>query len=369
MIVMASARDLITIFIALELLSIPAYMLAAWRKRDLKSNEAGLKYYLMGVFASAILLYGMSLLYGLTGTTKLAEIAATSADLAQGDAASSRWPSCSSSSASRFKVSAVPFHTWAPDTYEGAPTPVTAFLAVASKTAGFVALLILRVRRASPAAPGRRLRADDLGALHRHHVRRQPHRPAPDQRGAHARLLRYRAGRLHAGAARRGRRQPRSGGHGAAVDRHLPRDLRGDEPRRLRRHHRRGPQDQVGRAQLLRWALPVRAGAGRGDDDLPVLAGRHPAARRAGSPSSRIFQRPGLEPGTTVGLRAGRHRRHQLGDRPLLLRPNRAGHVDGRRPRRRRRSHPGAGRRSTPPSPSPWRSPSRSVCCRRWSPT
>ncbi len=64
MIVMASARDLLTIFVALELLSIPAYMLAAWRKGDERSNEAGLKYYLMGVFASAILLYGLSLLYG-----------------------------------------------------------------------------------------------------------------------------------------------------------------------------------------------------------------------------------------------------------------------------------------------------------------
>src|SRR3954447_4814076 len=75
MCVMASARDLIGIFVALELLSIPAYMLAAWRKRDLKGNEAGLKYYLMGVFASAVMLYGMSLIYGFTGSTLLVEIA------------------------------------------------------------------------------------------------------------------------------------------------------------------------------------------------------------------------------------------------------------------------------------------------------
>jgi NADH-quinone oxidoreductase subunit N len=76
MTLMASARDLLTIFVALELLSIPAYMLATWRKRDLKSNEAGLKYYLMGVFASAIMLYGMSLLFGETGTTLLTDIGA-----------------------------------------------------------------------------------------------------------------------------------------------------------------------------------------------------------------------------------------------------------------------------------------------------
>src|ERR687892_2875828 len=74
MTVMGSARDLITIFVALELLSIPAYMLAGWRKRDLKSNEASLKYYLLGVLASAVMLYGMSLIYGFTGTTVLADI-------------------------------------------------------------------------------------------------------------------------------------------------------------------------------------------------------------------------------------------------------------------------------------------------------
>ena len=138
MMVMASARDLVTIFVALELLSIPAYMLAGWRKRDLKGNEAGMKYYLMGVFASAVMLYGMSLLYGFTGAPSSPTSAKSVAGVSEpfvtlgivfvivGFA---------------FKVSAVPFHSWAPDTYEGAPTPVTAFLAVASKAAGFVALL------------------------------------------------------------------------------------------------------------------------------------------------------------------------------------------------------------------------------------
>jgi NADH-quinone oxidoreductase subunit N len=119
MMVMASARDLISVFVALELLSIPAYMLAAWRKRDLKGNEAGMKYYLMGVFASAILLYGMSLLYGLTGSTLLVEIGAYVRDLPEGQ------PLLALAIVFviigfAFKVSAVPFHTWAPDTYEGA---------------------------------------------------------------------------------------------------------------------------------------------------------------------------------------------------------------------------------------------------------
>ena len=140
--VMASAMDLITVFIALELLSIPAYMLAAWRKRDVKSNEAGLKYYLMGVFATGIFLYGFSLLYGVSGSTNLAEIATA---IGKGDSPTAIVVVALifSLAGFGFKVSAVPFHAWAPDTYEGAPTPITAFLAVASKTAGFAALIQL----------------------------------------------------------------------------------------------------------------------------------------------------------------------------------------------------------------------------------
>ncbi len=140
MVIMASARDLITIFVALELLSIPAYMLATWRKKDLKSNEAGLKYYLMGVFASAIMLYGMSLIFGASGSTILQEI---NASISTEETSTSiiTLGIIFVTIGFGFKVSAFPFHTWAPDTYEGAPTPVTAFLAVASKAAGFVALM------------------------------------------------------------------------------------------------------------------------------------------------------------------------------------------------------------------------------------
>ncbi|MBA2625713.1 MAG: NADH-quinone oxidoreductase subunit N, partial [Acidimicrobiia bacterium] len=142
MTVMASSRDLLSIFVALELLSIPAYLLAGWRKRDLRGNEASLKYYLLGVFATAVMLYGMSLVFGVAGTTLLTgigdELARDSNDI----------PLVAVGIVFivvgfGFKVSAVPFHTWAPDTYEGAPTPITAFLSVASKTAGFVALLQL----------------------------------------------------------------------------------------------------------------------------------------------------------------------------------------------------------------------------------
>ncbi|HZY08364.1 MAG TPA: NADH-quinone oxidoreductase subunit N, partial [Ilumatobacteraceae bacterium] len=131
MVMMASSRDLVSVFIALEFLSIPAYMMAAWRKRDRKSNEAGVKYFLLGVFASAVMLYGMSLLYGATGTTKLTaigELVTGKGKLGGVEVMGVVFVIIGFA----FKVSAVPFHTWAPDTYEGAPTPVTAFLSVAS---------------------------------------------------------------------------------------------------------------------------------------------------------------------------------------------------------------------------------------------
>ena len=142
MLVMASSRDLISIFVALELVSIPAYLLAGWRKRDLKSNEAALKYYLLGVLSTGVMLYGMSLVFGATGTTILDDIRQELVGAQQLE------PVITLGIffiivGFAFKVSAVPFHFWAPDTYEGAPTPVTAFLSVASKAAGFVALLEL----------------------------------------------------------------------------------------------------------------------------------------------------------------------------------------------------------------------------------
>ncbi len=142
MVVMASARDLLSIFVALELLSIPAYLLAGWAKRDLRGNEASLKYYLLGVFSAAVMLYGMSLIFGVVGSTVLADIASA--------LGSSEAPSALVVVGIvfvlvgfAFKISAVPFHAWAPDTYQGAPTPITAFLSVASKAAGFVAILSL----------------------------------------------------------------------------------------------------------------------------------------------------------------------------------------------------------------------------------
>ena len=165
MVVMASARDLITIFVALELLSIPAYMLAGWRKRDLIGNEAGLKYYLMGVFASAVMLYGMSLIYGVTGTTMLADIGAQ-LDGSFGE--SRRWSrsaSCSCWSASASRSRPCRSTTGRPTPTRARRRPITAFLSVASKAAGFVALLQLVF--VGLLRPRRRLRPADVGARRR----------------------------------------------------------------------------------------------------------------------------------------------------------------------------------------------------------
>ena len=142
MVMMTSSRDLVSIFVALEFLSIPAYMLAAWRKRDIKSNEAGMKYFLLGVFASAVMLYGMSLLFGAANSTLLVDLG-KSITATGGLSALHALGIVFVIVGFAFKVSAVPFHSWAPDTYEGAPSPITAFLSVASKAAGFVALVTL----------------------------------------------------------------------------------------------------------------------------------------------------------------------------------------------------------------------------------
>ena len=239
MVMMSSARDLISVFVALEFLSIPAYMMAAWRKRDRKSNEAGVKYFLLGVFASAVMLYGMSLLYGATGSTKLTEIG----ELITGKGKLGGIEVMGVVFVIvgfAFKVSAVPFHTWAPDTYEGAPTPVTAFLSVASKAAGFVAL-ILMVYLAFPHATdvyrpfiwvlsALTMTVGNVVAL------------APDQHRPPARVLQHQPGRVHPDAARR-RRVHRFGRGVAAGHRRVPHHLRGDQPRRVRRRHRRQPQD------------------------------------------------------------------------------------------------------------------------------
>ncbi len=140
--VMVSATSLVTLYVGLELQSLSAYVLAAYRRTDDRSAEAGLKYFVLGGLASGILLYGISLLYGFTGTTQFSGIAAAFAR----DGALSiglLFGLVFMLAGLAFKISAVPFHMWTPDVYEGAPTPVTAFFASAPKVAAV--LLATRV--------------------------------------------------------------------------------------------------------------------------------------------------------------------------------------------------------------------------------
>jgi NADH-quinone oxidoreductase subunit N len=141
MMFMASAVELVTIFIGLETMAVSFYILAGYLKPSARSNEAAVKYFLLGAFSLGILLYGMSLLYGLTGSTNLEAIAIS---LTQQGGANESMVMLAVGllvAGMGFKIAAVPFHMWAPDVYEGAPTPITAFLSVGSKAAAFAVLL------------------------------------------------------------------------------------------------------------------------------------------------------------------------------------------------------------------------------------
>src|SRR3989304_2566963 len=135
MMLMASAADLIVVFLALELLSIPLYVLAAFARPEPRSEEAGLKYFLLGAFASGFLLYGIALVYGATGATGLTGIV-SAVQIGINQPLYLVLGAALILTGLGFKVAAVPFHMWTPDVYQGAPTSVTAFLALGAKTAG-----------------------------------------------------------------------------------------------------------------------------------------------------------------------------------------------------------------------------------------
>ena len=141
MMFMASTSELLTIYISLELTSIPLYVMAGLLRTGERSAEAAVKYVLLGAMSSAILLYGFALLYGLTGTTDLTGIATSIKNGVENGNVLVLIASVLILAGFGFKISAVPFHMWAPDIYEGAPTPATAFFSVGSKAAGFAAML------------------------------------------------------------------------------------------------------------------------------------------------------------------------------------------------------------------------------------
>jgi NADH-quinone oxidoreductase subunit N len=146
MLMLISAADLIALYLGLELMSLPLYVVAASHRTSLRSTEAGLKYFVLGALSSGMLLYGASLTYGLTGTVNFAGIAKSAADAGPGLIFGLVFLFAGFC----FKVSAVPFHMWTPDVYEGAPTPVTAFFAAAPKVAG----IAMFVRATVVAFPG-----------------------------------------------------------------------------------------------------------------------------------------------------------------------------------------------------------------------
>ena len=146
MLVLAAARDLLSLLVALEVVSLPAFVLVGLRRSDPRSSEAALKFFLFSVVSTALTVYGMALLYGVTGSIQLSRIA-TVLGRTHGHAGAT-----SSLAAAAvvlvlvgfaFKISAVPFHFWAPDTYQGAPVPIAAYLSTASKAAGFAGLVVL----------------------------------------------------------------------------------------------------------------------------------------------------------------------------------------------------------------------------------
>ncbi|GAO38958.1 NADH-quinone oxidoreductase subunit N [Sphingomonas changbaiensis NBRC 104936] len=146
---MVSATDLLTLYVGLELQSLAAYVLASFMRRDARSAEAGLKYFVLGALASGILLYGIALLYGFTGTTQFSGIAAA---IGAGPLSTGLLFGIVFAMAGiAFKISAVPFHMWTPDVYEGAPTPVTGFFASAPKVAAMGLMVRLTVEAMGPA--------------------------------------------------------------------------------------------------------------------------------------------------------------------------------------------------------------------------
>ncbi len=297
MMFMASAVDLLSLFISLELMAISVYILVGYLKRDRKSNEASMKYFLLGAFSSGVLLYGISMIYGLTGTTNLAGIAKALPIVAV-----TNWAPLGTEADMRyfallamvlmatgmfFKVAAVPFHMWAPDAYEGAPTSITAFMSVGVKAASFAmfgrlflyGLPDLRTALEGnpatniPGLPGWAVLLGVIAAI----TIVWGNLAALTQQNT-KRLLAYSfdlSCRLHA-VGPGGRKRERL--HGIY---NLPVHLHHHEPWSLRLHYRVAPPGDCGRPHgRLQRAYAQSAVADGDDDDISVVAWRHTSDRR-----------------------------------------------------------------------------------------
>ena len=235
MMIMAGGIDLITIFIGLETMAVSFYILAGFIKPNQRSNEAAVKYFLLGAFSLGILLYGMSLMYGLSGTTNLRVMAT----LFVGQERDPRLVLAVILVVAGvgFKIAAVPFHMWAPDVYEGAPTPITAFLSVGSKAASFAMLLRIFLEGLPSMSADWRLLFEVLAD--RHDDGRQHRGADADQPQAHARVFVDRARRLPADRRRGGHAARRDG------DADLPVHLLVHAARRVRGDRAAAPRSDV----------------------------------------------------------------------------------------------------------------------------
>ena len=325
MLVLASARELILLFVSFELMSIPLYVLTGFVKREDVASEAALKFFLVGTASSAVIVYGMSFVFGVTGTTELSAIPAA---LAAGDPLMMLGMTLLLAGLG-FKIAAFPFHMWAPDTYEAASTPFVAWLAVAPKAAGFIAIIRLYVEGVGAATLGldagrRRGGGDD----DRH---RQPDGDPAAQHQAAAGLLGHRAHRLHAG--RPGRADEQRHRDGALLPGRLPVREHG---RLLRRRGGRAVR-AVRRHRRVSRPGAALAAAGAGDAGLPAVARRHSVRRRLLGEALRLPRRD--QPGH---VRPRLPRRDPDRRRALLLPARRQAHV-----------HRSA---RSAPNPSPFRS-------------
>ncbi len=319
MMIMASSLDLMTIFLGLETLSISLYILAGFLRDQIRSNESALKYLLLGAFASGFVLYGIALVYGATGSINLTRVARA---LALGQVHDPILLTIGMGLlivGFGFKVAAVPFHMWAPDVYEGAPTSVTAFMIAGTKAAAFAAFLRI-LMTALPALQPDWSRVLWVLAV-ADHDRRQRGGHRPDQHQADAGLQLHRPRRV------------RPGGPGdrdqAGERRHplLPAGLHLHEPGRLRRRGGRG----AARGRAVDHRRLCRAGPhpprpGGGDGPVHVLAGgRAPHGGVHGEALRLQCGHPGELP------RVGDHRRGEQRDLGVLLPPDHGGDVHGPR--------------------------------------
>ena len=304
MLMLISANDFIALYLGLELMSLALYVIAAYRRNDLRATEAGLKYFVLGALSSGMLLYGASLIYGYSGSVSFSDVAAAVRDHRS---IGVLFGLVFVLAGLAFKISAVPFHMWTPDVYEGAPTPVTTFFASAPKIAAMAVL----VRVALTAFPGITndwrqiltfvsIASMALGVLRRHR---------PEQLQAADGLFLDRPHGLRAGRPRRRH------GRGRAERHRLYGDLCRHDARDFRRHSLDAARRQGGRDDQR----SRRPGAHRfdhgvlpGDDD--VLARRHSSARRL---LRQVLCVRGRHQGGSLWSRG--HRRARERGRRLLL--------------------------------------------------